>query len=402
MKKLFLMLLCITVLVCGCGSRQQPPAELNTPQTDEFELKGIWMSCYEMDFGGMSAGRLRLELADRFSRMADFGLNAVFVHVRANSDAFYPSAYFPWAKQLLSADGASPEYDPLKIMIDEAHKAGLEFHAWINPYRVSGVSMAAAELPDGCPAKEWLTDDNPDNDDWAVQAAGGIYYNPAIPEVQRLIVDGVREVAAYEVDGIHFDDYFYPTTDEAFDKTAYASYCADTHHPLPLPDWRRANVSTLIAQVHAAAHAKGKCFGISPAADISTDGSDRNYCELYADVTRWIQQDGYVDYITPQLYFGFDYPADRFTYDALIDTWCALPRRAGVKLYIGLAAYKIGSEDAGSDEWMRDTTILAKQTALARDKGCGGILVYSYDSFSKADFLFESQMANLREELAKQ
>lgn len=404
MKKLILILLCLILTLSGCGGGLNTSSDQTggTAQVDEFELKGIWMSCYEMSFGGLPAGVFRQEVADRFARIADFGLNAVFVHVRANSDAFYPSELFPWAKQMCAADGTAPYFDPLEIMIEEAHNAGLEFHAWVNPYRVSGSSENVAELPDGSPAKTWLTDDNTANDDWAVQTAGGIYYNPAIPEVQRLIVDGVREIAAYDVDGIHFDDYFYPTTDAQFDAAAYQKYCDSADAPMALSDWRRANVNALISQVHAVAAAKGKVFGISPSADISDDGSDRNYTEQYADIALWMRESGYVDYIAPQLYFGFDYPAADFTYDVLIEEWCALPRSADVRLYIGLAAYKIGTEDAGSEEWMHDSTILAKQTERARRMGCGGIILFSYDSFVNDDFLFASQMMNLREVLMEE
>lgn len=396
MKRLLTILLILTLSLCSCGKADDTDTSTTPVKVGRNELRGVWISCYEMDFARLDEAGFRQNISEKFSKIADFGLNTVFIHMRANSDAFYPSKYFPWAKQI-SPDGTAPSYDPLKIIIEIADEKNLQIHAWINPYRVSAASDDISALNDKCPAKIWLSDDDPTNDDFAVAANGGIYYNPAIEQVQKLIVNGVRELAEnYELDGIHFDDYFYPTTDQDFDKSAYDRYCSQAEAPLDLDDWRRANVTALVKSVYNVCRQNGKLFGISPAADISSDGSDRNYRELYADITRWMANDGYIDYIAPQLYFGFDYPSDEFKFDALLDKWTALEKNENVKMYIGLAAYKIGKEDAGSNEWINSNDILNRQCILMKEVGCDGFIIFSYSSFVNVDPLFKAQMDNLK------
>ena len=159
---------------------------------------------------------------------------------------------------MTGTQGYDPGYDPLKYMVHAAHSRGLQFHAWLNPYRVSSRFDDISQLAENHPARIWLSDDIADNDDWAVRCNGGIYFNPAIPEVQKLIIDGVREIINnYDVDGIHLDDYFYPTTSPDFDKSAYQRYVDSVDgKPLSLADWRRANVNSLVQGIYRAIHEK--------------------------------------------------------------------------------------------------------------------------------------------------
>lgn len=365
------------------------------------ELRGVWISYLELAKVGKDEKSFQTDICTMFDKIAALKMNAVIVHIRASGDAYYPSDFFPWSDKLTGTQGKNPGFDPLAIMIKAAHARGLQFHAWINPYRVSGKISDLTTLAAGNPARIWLTDTDAGNDDWAVRWSDGIYYNPAVPQVQKLILDGVREIIdRYDVDGIHFDDYFYPTTDAAFDKAAYDRYTASAGiTALSLGDWRRANVNMLVQSVYGAVKAKNVIFGISPAAHISTDGTDKNYTELYADIRRWMVNPGYVDYIAPQLYFGFDYPTERFRFDRLCDQWSSLPRSKGVKLYIGLAAYKIGTVDAGSAEWQEKDDILKRQAEYLKKSAVDGLILYSYSAVASADPLCAAQIRNLSDYL---
>lgn len=358
------------------------------------EMRAVWISYYELDGRGKNQSQFTAMVGDMFDRVKAMGLNTVVVHVRANSDAFYPSSYFPWSEYAAGAQGRDPGYDPLSILIEAAHARGLALHAWLNPYRVSNKTGNVQELAENNPARVYLTDSDPSNDDWAISWENGIYYNPGVVQVQKLILDGVRELLDnYQVDGIHFDDYFYPTTDPAFDQKAYSVYSEKAGGGvLSLGDWRRANVNGLMQAVYRLCDGRGVPFGISPSAHISSDGSDKNYRELYADVALWMRSGGYAHYITPQLYFGFDYPKADYRFDVLLQKWLSLQRAGDVRLYVGLPPYKIGTEDAGSAEWQEKNDVLGRQLTLLRQQKADGFMLYSYGSIVSTAELNQAQM----------
>lgn len=230
---------------------------------------------------------------------------------------------------------------------------------------------------------------------------GGIYLNPAESAVRELIINGIRELLSkYTVDGVHFDDYFYPTTDAAFDKASYEKYCADAKNPIALDDWRRANVNTLLAGCRAAIKSIGGervDFSISPAASI-----EKNYSEYYADVKLWVK-DGIVDTIIPQLYFGFEYPIREFCFDNLMDSWAELAaENKAVKLAVGLAPYKLGTDsEPDSAEWKNGTDIVARQIKACLDsEAVTGYVLFSYTSvFSDSEQAHE-QLDKIKEATA--
>ncbi len=388
MKRIFSLLSALLFLaLCGCSK----PLSSTEEQQGE-PLRGIWIAYYELDFHSLSEADFRKAAEDRMNTLAGDGYNAVFCHVRPFCDAIYPSKIFPWsnADDRSLPQGINPGYDPLEIIITKAHSAGIQLHAWINPYRVAtGLPKddnPYSHLAESHPVRHWMADEDPTNNTAAIaiDAEGGreIYLNPAHPLATKLIADGVREILDnYAVDGIHFDDYFYPTADPAFDKISYDAY-VDGGGSLSLADWRRSNVSAMVSTVYAIAHQKGSIFGISPAAAISPEKDDRNFQKLYADIYLWMERAGYIDYIMPQLYFGYDYPKDDFKFPNLLAAWSEAEKHPTLKLYIGLGAYKQGREDAGSDEWQRRSDIISRQIADSLQQA-DGYVIFSYNSIYK-------------------
>lgn len=357
------------------GSDSTPAPDI--PADDAGEMRAVWISYLELNFTGLNAEQSKQKVQSMFANAKDLGFNTVIVHARSHGDAYYKSSYFPYSSYITGTQGVDPGWDPLAYMVETAHSLGLKIQAWINPYRVSSASDDPMTLAENNKARQWLTDADTSNDDWAVKCKGGIYYNPAIPEVRRLIIDGIREIVQnYNVDGVHFDDYFYPTTDASFDTAAYARY-ASSGGTLPLADWRRAQVNTLVSGVYQAVKNinSNMIFGISPAGNISNC-----YNSLYADVELWMSRAGYIDYICPQLYWGFEYPNAQFRFNNIADTWSNLKMHDGLKLYFGLAVYKSGTVDAGSDEWIKNNDIIKRQIEYSRTKNnCSGIILFSYN-----------------------
>lgn len=356
------------------SSAEQKPQ--NAPAVSG-EVRAVWISYleYQSMLTGKSEKEFKNSIKAMFTNLANDGFNTVYVHARSHSDAYYNSDIFPWSVYCTRTEGQNPGFDPLKIMVKEAHAAGLKIEAWINPYRISG-KTDTNKISKGNPAYKWL-----DTDKVVVVEKTGIFYNPADEDVIDLVVRGVEElVINYAVDGIHFDDYFYPTTDESFDNDYYKNY-KSTGGRLSLAAWRRQNVNRLISRVYSAVKSiNPDCvFGVSP-----TGNTNSNYSALYCDVYTWVTSAGYVDYICPQLYYGFNHKS--LPYLTVLDEFDGMITKSGVKLIIGLAAYKAGAEDtyAGSTgklEWTQNSDILSREVAAARRaKNYGGFALYRYDS----------------------
>ena len=276
--------------------------------------------------------------------------------------------YFPWSHILTGTQGQDPGFDPLQFMIDYTHSLGMEFHAWINPMRVK-TSETPSTLADSNPYVQ-LGEEYPS---YFMEYDGGVYLNPAYPYVRSLIADGAAEIAAnYDVDGIHFDDYFYPSQDTALDSAAYEAYTQSVEQPLSLAEWRKDTVNAMVAEVYnAIKEVKPEVvFGISPQGNIKNDEA------MGADVKTWAAVPGYVDYLCPQLYFSFENEALGYT-EALAE-WAALPRHEGLNLYAGLALYKAGT-DADNGTWLLRDNIIALQAEAALEAGYQGVILYSSD-----------------------
>ncbi len=361
------------------------------------ETRAVWISYleYQSVLQGKSKSQFTSNIKSIFSNVTNDGFNTVYVHVRSHSDAMYDSDIFPWSVYCTGTEGVDPGYDPLRIMVEEAHALGLKIEAWINPYRIKGTSNTS-KIAKSSPAYKWL------NSEKVVVLDNGIYYNPADEDVINLIVSGVEEIVKkYDVDGIHFDDYFYPTTAESFDKSYYDVYKSNGGK-LKLADWRRQNVNTLIKKVYAAIKAiDSSCkFGVSPAGNM-----DQNYNTLYCDVYTWVTSKGYVDYICPQIYFGFNHKSK--PYLDVLSTFNDMITRSDVELIVGLAAYKVGNEDSyagdsGKKEWINSSDIIARQITAARHENrYSGFALYRYDSLynptSGVKSYIKAEMKNILE-----
>ena len=322
-------------------------------------------------------------------------IKSLYIHTRAFGETLYASDYFPTVASCQNYD-----YDIFNFMVQECHKAGLLVHAWINPYRVSAKTDVNS-LNTQSPAYRWL-EDNKDENDHNVAFANGVYFNPAGSEVRTLILDEIRElIARYNIDGIHFDDYFYPTQSADFDAAAYNNYKISAKSPLALDDWRRENVNLLISSVCGAVkYAKGDIvFSISPAADI-----DHNYNNLYADISLWIRA-GWVDEIIPQLYFGFEYPDKSFRFETLLNDWIKLSEQnQNVKLLIGLASYKAKPTlQADKAEWQNNTDIIARQVSICdKNPYVKGYVYFSYSSLFGDNKPYILQRNNILEYLKQE
>lgn len=389
MKRTFLCVFLI-ILICGC--------EFNTVTKSRISYEktvGVWISLFEMKSVGLNKVKFKEKFNIMFDNIKEIGGTDVFCHIRPAGDAYYKSSYYPFSAGLTGTEGKSPGFDPMKILIKLAHKKGLKFHAWINPYRVSSVNDIT-ELAESNFARIWLTDNDTSNDTNVriIEKQNGkvIYFNPASLEVQKLILNGVREILNnYKVDGIHMDDYFYPTTAKSFDSQNYKQYCKTISSPLTLSEWRRTNVDSLVSAIYRICKQNDVLFGISPSAHISDNKTDKNYTEQYADIAKWISHEGFVDYIAPQIYFGYDYPAEEYKFDYLLNLWLSLKRNNSVKIYIGLGNYKIGEKDLDSTEWIDNNDIIARQTNDSFNSGADGVLLFSYTA------IFDSKKANVEQ-----
>ncbi len=377
------------------GGQESSPSGSGNYSGDEY--RAVWFSY--LDISGMLKGQgesaFRGNIRAAFQKISDLGCNVAIVQVRPFGDALYKSDYFPWSYLCTGTEGQDPGYDPLKVMIGEARSLGLEIEAWVNPYRIRPSGNKNA-LCDSNIASQWEDEE----EDYVIRYGGGIYYNPARPEVRELIVDGVRELAEnYDLDGIHFDDYFYPSPDDSFDSTAYKEY-KNGGGSLGLGDWRRENVNILIRDVYAAIKAADSSirFGVSPQGNTSN-----NYNTQYIDVDKWLSNKGYVDYICPQIYFGFNNATS--PYKQTVALWNNKIKVSGISLYIGLAPYKIGLTDtwagSGKNEWVTDSSILARQVQSARDyKQYGGFALFRYASLFAPDSSVKSQVEKEKNALA--
>ncbi|MFE6621062.1 glycoside hydrolase family 10 protein [Streptomyces sp. NPDC057740] len=348
------------------------------------EMRGVWIATVaNRDWPskqGLTADEQRAELIAHLDAAVEARLNTVVFQVRPTADALWPSPYEPWSQVLTGTQGEEPGWDPLGTAVEEAHARDLQLHAWFNPYRVAN-HTDLGKLAASHPARE--------HEDWVVTYGGKLYYNPGLPEVRAFVQKAMLDaVEKYEIDAVHFDDYFYPypvagqtfDDDEAYDRYGDGFSVR--------ADWRRDNIDKLVTEMAAGIRRirPGTEFGISPFGvwrNAGTDplGSDtrggvQTYDDLYADTRTWVRE-GWIDYICPQLYWNIGFAAA--DYAKLVPWWSEVARGSRTKLYVGEALYKAG-DPAQPAAW-QEPAELSRHLTLSKEHAevCGHVYFAAKD-----------------------
>jgi uncharacterized lipoprotein YddW (UPF0748 family) len=373
MKNCPVLLYCFLLFIAPCFLNAQ----------SKYEFRAAWIATVDnIDWpsrGNYNSTSQKQEFINLLDMHKRNGMNAVIVQIRPATDAFYPSPYEPWSQWLTGKQGRppSPYYDPLQFMIDETHKRGMEFHAWCNPYRAE-FNIGSSSI-----APTHATKIHPE---WFLKYGGKRYFDPGNKEAQEFVVKVIRDIVSrYDIDGMHFDDYFYPyriAGKEFPDEKSYSRY----GNGMAKDDWRRSNTDSIILKLsNAIKNEKKYCrFGISPFGvwrnqDKDPEGSATtagvtNYDDLYADILLWLRN-GWIDYVAPQLYWEFGHKAAPF--EVLLDWWSK--HTYGRHCYIGLGIYRAGSSAA----W-KDSTLLPRQlTALRNTPNIQGAIYFSSKTFTR-------------------
>jgi uncharacterized lipoprotein YddW (UPF0748 family) len=365
---------------------QQPAAPVAPPMeasSANNEFRAAWIATVaNIDWpskGITDPAKQREEYIQLLDLHKKNGLNAVIAQVRPAADALYPSPYEPWSEWLTGKQGKPPVpyYDPLQFMISEAHKRGMEFHAWLNPYR------AVFNIKTTITAPNHITRTFPD---WFLTYGDKKYFDPGNKNAQQFVVNVVRDlVKRYPVDGIHFDDYFYPyriAGKEFPDQKSYKVFGVG----MSVDEWRRSNVDSIIRQLAVAIKSEKPWvkFGISPFGvwrnsdkdprGSATTAGQTNYDDLYADILLWLKE-GWIDYVAPQLYWEFGHKAAAF--EVLLDWWSK--NTYGKHCYIGLGIYRAGTNSA----WKDNNQLPRMIQAVRNTPNMHGVIYFSSKSFEK-------------------
>lgn len=353
--------ICVSEEIGGRQETAKTSSRLNYDET-----KAVWLSY--IDLAPMLENVKEEDFAAEFEaaceEISSLGLNTIFVHVRPFGDALYCSELFPPSVYLKG------DYDPLEIMCETAHEYELSVHAWINPLRLQSEDILSGISKNYSTAK-WFNDDN--GMVRSVENSANLWLDPSYPEVRELIAQGTAEIVQnYEVDGIHYDDYFYPTTDKSFDAKCFANSGSAS-----LSSWRLDNISLMCREIYSAVKEENEDVMVS----ISPQGNiDNNYKYMYADVKRWCAEDGFCDVIVPQIYFGYDNAVKPFS--STLDEWAGICQNDNIRLVVGLAPYKIGEDD----EFTQNVGIIASQAEdCSVNEKCSGVSFYSYSALFSQD-----------------
>lgn len=351
----------------------------------KYEFRGVWVaSVNNIDWPKSGDTNPESQKAD-YIRLLDMhqrnGMNAMIVQVRPAADAFYPSTFEPWSQWLTGVQGQppSPYYDPLQFMIEETHKRGMEFHAWLNPYR------AVHNIGSSSVAANHISRIHPE---WFLTYGDKKYFDPGNKEAQKFVVNVVRDIVKrYDVDAIHMDDYFYPYRIPGKEFPDAATY-AKSGSKLSKDDWRRSNTDSIIQAIGIAIKQEKKLvrFGISPFSvwrnkdkdperGSDTRAGQTNYDDLYADILLWLKK-GWIDYVTPQLYFTIGH--SKVDYAKMVDWWSR--NSYGKHIYIGHGIYKVEEKEPG---WNNPNELPNQIKQLRRYPNIQGSIYYSSRLFDK-------------------
>lgn len=366
-KKLWLIAVIVVTAFCMFKLYSLTEEETNIDK----ESRGIFVSYIECTkyLNNKDSKKIKTEISNMIDNISKLHFNRVYLQVRPFSDSIYKSSIFPSSYTVVENQGDELVIDILDYFIKTAKAKNIEIYAWINPYRISN-DTDITKISVNNPAYKWL-----DTNKVKIIKDKGIFYNPSSQEVINLIVEGVKEIVTnYHVDGIIMDDYFYP--DDSIDLVDYK----EVENSISLTDYRLSKVNELISSIYKnIKNINPKIqFGISP------DGNINNNYEIhYADVKKWLKDDGYIDFIMPQLYYGFNNEAK--PYIKTLNEWNSLIKN-NTKLIVALSLYKSGSIDNyaknGKYEWIENDNIIKKQIQVARNlTNCIGYSIFRYDYF---------------------
>lgn len=369
------------------------------------DMKAMWLSQYDLnkvyctDSGQRSEQSFKKLIVKILENVKSVGMNTIIVQVRPNADSMYPSEYYPMSAYVVGSYGKDADYDPFAIIVEEAHKLELSVHAWINPLR-GMTDTNIKKVSDKYQIKKWY-DDNATRGKQLVKNGNNWYLNPAYEEARQLIIDGACEIIEnYNVDGLHMDDYFYPTQDSSFDSAAYSAYVKSGGRE-SLEDWRRSNLNALVSGLWRMVkeHDKGIIFGISPAGNYDTV-----YNKQYADIYEWCSTEGYIDYICPQVYFGLEHGS--YDFEKVSKKYQSMIKTDSVTLIIGMTLGKAvsgsrGETDkyagSGASEWIKNRDVLKRELEMTKSfEKCSGVAYFCYQYFF--DPVSGSPISDAREE----
>lgn len=392
MKRIVAIAICFTVLFSSCTSNNTDIENKEQINPKIERIIAAWIYYNEIEEfvnKSNSEEEFKNNISNAIDKLIEYSVNTVILHIRAFDDAFYVSSIFP-VSQFCDDSNGNLKFDVLKCFLEVCHSKNMKVWGWINPYRINKVDDTS-NVKEGY----FQFDAIKSCSEIIIHSKNGVYYNPADSAVKKHIIDGIREILDnYEVDGIHFDDYFYPRTDDEFDKSYYDSYKSNGG-TLNLNDFRRENVNSLIMSVYSLVKSYGKDFSISPVSDI-----DKNYNSMYADVKLWATSDSYVDYIIPQIYFGFQNPIQPFS--KTLNKWIELTGDSE-KLLIGLALYKSGVTENyakdGKDEWKSREVISKEIEEILKYKNIGFVYYSASFIYNPTDEGIAKEINNIKNTL---
>ena len=360
MKKILVIIILSIVLISNI--------KLDRTSMKKEETRAIFVSYIELNkyIKGNDYEISKRNIRKIIKNIKRLKCNTIILQVRSASDAIYKSNIYPMSLNIVNTE-YDDYYDVLDYFIKESHKSNVKVIAWINPYRIR-TTCDKTTITEKNPAYKYLDTD-------IVYINNGIYYNPSKQETEDLIVKGVEELLNYDVDGILFDDYFYP--DNNIDKKDYEEYIKNNEF-IEEKNYRLNIVNKMIKRVYKTCKNKNIKFGISPDGNI-----DNNYNKNYADVKSWLKSNEYIDFIMPQIYYGF-YNSTR-DYIKVTKEWENLIENKDIELYIALAFYKVGMEDkyakSGFNEWIDNDNIIMREILLSRNlKNYKGFSLFRYEN----------------------
>jgi len=375
MKKFIWLLFFIVVILSLSKISINNEQQTEVVMKEQEEVRAFYISYIELSeyFNNKTKEEAIKEVDTIINNLVNEGFNWIILQVRSFSDSIYNSKIFPTNYSITRDESVGLEFDLLDLFIDKAHSNNIKIHAWINPFRIRNeTSFKTVNISN--PAFKFLGTNN-----IKVIEDKGVFYNPASNEVQSLILSGIEEIINnYDIDGIHFDDYFYP--DKTIDLENYSEY-KNNGGDKDIHKYRLDVINNLIKEVYSLIKEKDKniLFGIAPDGNI-----ENNYNKHYADIYTWLSSDKYIDYIMPQIYYGFKNQNKPFI--TTINEWNNYIKNQNISLIPAFALYKAGEEDMyagdGKSEWINYNNIIKNQILIARNlSNYTGFSLFRYGNY---------------------